>query len=304
MAAVAAQLRTDGFAALQLPAADRQVAIDFQAQLESLFGLGEAGLSSLPGMRMVDGLLVGYRESDQRDFIEMRLRYPEAVPDPSPPIPGFAEAVAAMFQVLMRVGRGLLAAIARDLGADPAVFLDVVDAGQPGLTASALRLCKYDAVGQCEWSCEEGPQGSDVEADGAVAFGAHTDSCFVTLASCSAVPGVQIQQADGSWVMPERGQDCTQVVVFAGEILQALSKNRYKATVHRVLRPVGELPRLSMPFLMRGRSDACIDTGGAEGLLPLKDYSMKTLHKFLELRRRRNMQLETNQLTHNQSGDS
>ena len=135
-------------------------------------------------------------------------------------------------------------------------------------------------------------QGTDEEEEAAIAFGQHTDSCFITLALCSSVPGVQFRDPiEGKWVLPELGLDPTHVVVFVGEIVQALTKNVYQAAVHRVLRPTAGNARLSMPFLMRGRYDAVINTRGAEGLLSLENYSVAELHRFLELRRKRNKQM-------------
>ena len=55
-------------------------------------------------------------------------------------------------------------------------------------------------------------------------------------------------------------------IVFIGEFLQVLSRNYYRATVHRVKGQqsggsavVGSMPRFSCPFIIRGRNDAVIN---------------------------------------------
>ena len=78
----------------------------------------------------------------------------------------------------------------------------------------------------------------------------------------------------GGWVRPEAqaGVDALRdVVVFVGEFLQVLSRSRFKAAEHRVVRPqAGNGQRISMPLLIRGRLDSVIDAEKHALLIPSK----------------------------------
>ena len=165
-------------------------------------------------------------------------------------------------QALARISFGVLRAVARQTrtlpGIDANAFLDLVDAGEGGGTATAfsqeqvlssspLRLCRYAG------------------SEGGVAFGAHTDTTFLTAIPCASVPGLEILQPDsGRWWRPEAASSCrpgADVVLLAGELLQALGRGHYRAAVHRVVRPAGPLssqPRVSTPLLLRGAADAIV----------------------------------------------
>eukprot|EP00466_Bigelowiella_natans_P013572 jgi/Bigna1/62665/fgenesh1_kg.39_\ len=126
-----------------------------------------------------------------------------------------------------------------------------------------------------------------------IVFEEHTDSTFITVGPCSRVPGLQIkdlhrqQQQQGAgecrnhsprWISAEKlANSENDVIVFAGEILQVLTKRRFLAARHRVIidsdlkpppaswgggtatSPVGT-KRLSFPLLMRGRMDVLVNT--------------------------------------------
>eukprot|EP01034_Spumella_vulgaris_P021846 gene21846-27917_t len=172
-----------------------------------------------------------------------------------------------------------------------------------------------------------------------VTFGAHTDSSFLTLALCASVPGLEVvDQVHNKWVCPEISAvsvsaadavhsnekqlepvNDVRVVVFVGEFLQVLTKNRFKACVHRVVNnPVQSPtsiaatdqsviistpppPRTSCPYLVRGLNSAVIDfhnadrythSGGTAALsvdlIPdLDGTSMRLLHTMLDLKRQK-----------------
>ena len=107
----------------------------------------------------------------------------------------------------------------------------------------------------------------------------------------------------------EAGVTTRDVIVFVGEFTQVLTRNAFPALVHRVIRPhlhqhASCAARTSIPFLIRGRLDATLNTRpyllprtkdglvdvpeGEAGdvLLPpnvmeLTDMPMKELHMFL-----------------------
>lgn len=128
------------------------------------------------------------------------------------------------------------------------------------LSSALLRICKYSTISEYK---EEGGENASINSTW---FGAHTDSSFLTVALCSSTPGLDIvDQLTNEWVCPElmmrtsskadaplelqqhtanvenadlrqkpAGVRAPGVVVFVGEFLQVLSKNRFKAAVHRV----------------------------------------------------------------------
>ncbi len=142
-------------------------------------------------------------------------------------------------------------------------------------SSSLLRICKYSYSADTDTSIlnDRNPEdtGSATTAAASkhhVAFGAHTDSSFLTLALCSSTPGLElVDQASNKWVCPEslevgdrelsgiaqtesagvrdgvtgeggaprQSKPSRRVIVFVGEFLQVLTKNRYKAAVHRVV---------------------------------------------------------------------
>lgn len=92
---------------------------------------------------------------------------------------------------------------------------------------------------------------------------AHTDVTFLTAVPCTSAPGLEIfQRGTGRWARPEAASDVeigTDVIILAGELLQVLGQGRYRAAVHRVVRPAGlSEPRVSTPLLLRGVSGAII----------------------------------------------
>lgn len=156
-------------------------------------------------------------------------------------------------RALSRLSCGILRVVAQQTMSehDAVAFLKLVDDGVGGGTSATLssspqRLCRY-----------AGSEG--------VPFGAHTDTTFLTAIPCASIPGLEIiYPASGRWVRPEAASICrpgSDVMLLAGELLQALGHGRYQAAVHRVVRPAGMLPpkpRVSTPLLLRGIAGATI----------------------------------------------
>jgi hypothetical protein len=234
--------------------------------------------------------------------------------------------------------------IAEELGLDPQLFYDLTDVLAENsqsldmLSASLLRICKYSGE-QCATI-------SDATVAPKLSFGAHTDSSFVTLGLVSSSSGLEIaDQMTNTWISVERDGVLTRsgennvnrnaadakanrhvdiidaevtttaaaasesvvVIVFVGEFLQVLTKNRFSAAVHRVKDSgyvtselTGAQVRYSCPFLIRGRHSAIIDMKSSKYVHPggedavssdkvpdLDGISVKAMHKLLDLKRQK-----------------
>ncbi|CAM9991354.1 unnamed protein product, partial [Hapterophycus canaliculatus] len=158
-------------------------------------------------------------------------------------------------RALAAISHGVLRTVVRQSlpEVDPSAFLGLVDGGEGRedgrgprkMSSTPLRMCRYAGGG-----------------DG-VAFGAHTDTTFLTVIPCASAPGLEIMQpSTGRWVRPEAARKCQpgcDVMLLAGELLQVLGRGRYQAAVHRVVRPAGLVePRVSTPLLVRGRAGAVV----------------------------------------------
>lgn len=128
-------------------------------------------------------------------------------------LPGFQAAVEAYSAALHRLARGLLEAVAANLGEVPA---PLVAAFEPR-HSSFLRLNWY-------------PGNADPERR--LGIHEHTDAGALTLLLQDDQPGLQVLR-DGAWhVVPPR-RDA--LVVNIGDIVQVWSNDRYLAPVHRVM---------------------------------------------------------------------
>ena len=174
------------------------------------------------------------------------------------------------YRRLERTGVEMLRAIALYLGLDENYFDDKVKNGN-----SVLRALHYFPI--------ENPE--NVPPD-AVRAAAHGDINLITLLMGASAEGLQVLRRDGKWIditaLPE------QLVVNVGDMLDRLTNNKLKSTIHRVINPPREkmrTSRFSMPFFMHPRSDmdltclpACIDAEHP------KMYSDMTAGEFLNER--------------------
>ena len=240
----------------------------------------------------------------------------------------FAVTLRQCFDLFGDLGLLALDAIACDLGVHPRCFRSLLDRPQryfdaslaaeqrnsaatadgasleeplPLLTNAVLRICRYEV--ECEEEARDA--GAVDRGDGAAAtaedertesgapvvFGEHTDSSFLTIAPCSAVPGLELLVASPRpsspslddaaarrrrrvWRMPESEPACASCdgcacIVMVGEFVNVLTRRVYPAAIHRVLRPRSTVrracgeprrARISFPFLIRGRPAAVIST--------------------------------------------
>jgi len=101
------------------------------------------------------------------------------------------------------------------------------------------------------------------EPKGAVRAAAHGDINLITLLMGASASGLEVQAKSGEWVpvtaLPE------QLVINVGDMLQRLTNNKLRSTIHRVVNPPKEnwdKPRFSIPFFTHPKSEmslSCLD---------------------------------------------
>ena len=94
------------------------------------------------------------------------------------------------------------------------------------------------------------------EPKGAVRAGAHGDINLITLLMGASTGGLQVLRKDGEWIDALPQED--ELVINVGDMLERLTNNKLKSTIHRVINPPKERwnePRYSIPFFMHPRSE-------------------------------------------------
>ena len=240
------------------------------------FPIQPGNLTSKEGMDIGPDIAHGAELIDGLDPLR------EATPMPEEGLlPGWRAAVVAYYVAMERVACVLMQSMARSLGLEEH-FFDV--AFRHGL--STLRLLRYpvrtlDDLNACQEPDLWVSRGS---ARLHVVGAAHTDSGFMTLLAQDQVSGLQARAADGEWLdVPPRENSC---VVNFGQVLEAWSGGRIKATEHRVLGSGQE--RYSIPFFYEARADAEISplpmqAGRFEPFL-YGDYLWARIVSFVEFR--------------------
>lgn len=162
-------------------------------------------------------------------------------------VPAFAPAMRHLFAAQERFALGLLAAIARFLGVDPTVFLDLVEDGN-----SVLRVINYPDI--------DGPA-----PEGAVRAAAHEDINLLTVLPAATRPGLQLLTPEGEWLDIDAPPGA--MVCDTGDMMALLTGGRLPATTHRVINPGGaDGGRMSMPFFLHPHPDALL--GPLDGSAP------------------------------------
>lgn len=183
------------------------------------------------------------------DGDEIKEEYPENVNVEEEP--GLLEVGLEVYRRLEKTGMEMLRAIALYLNLDEHYFNDKVKNGN-----SILRPIHYFPI--------ENPD--EVPAD-AVRAAEHGDINLITLLMGASADGLQVLRRDGKWIpitaLPN------QLVVNVGDMLERLTNNKLKSTIHRVVNPPRDKmthSRYSIPFFMHPRSDmelnclkSCID---------------------------------------------
>ena len=220
----------------------------------------------------------GFKTPDLKEFYHVgqevtdndpiKSEYPDNVfPNEFPEL---RETGLAVYRQLEKTGVAMLQAIALYLGLDEQYFDDKVKNGN-----SILRAIHYFPI--------ENPD--EVPPD-AVRAAAHGDINLITLLMGASAEGLQVLRRDGAWIPITALPD--QLVVNVGDMLDRLTNNRLKSTIHRVVNPPKEkmkTSRFSMPFFMHPRSEmdltcleSCIDAAHP------KLYSDMTAGEFLDER--------------------
>ena len=94
------------------------------------------------------------------------------------------------------------------------------------------------------------------EPKGAVRAGAHGDINLITLLMGASTGGLQVLRKDGEWIdaIPEEDE----LVINVGDMLERLTNNKLRSTIHRVINPPKKdwgKSRYSIPFFMHPRSE-------------------------------------------------
>jgi isopenicillin N synthase-like dioxygenase len=176
--------------------------------------------------------------------VQLSETYPENIFPTE--VPDFEDSALEAYRTLESTGVQILRAAALFLGLEENYFDDKVKYGN-----SILRAIHYYPIEQPELLPPD-----------AVRAAAHGDINLITLLMGASAEGLQVLRRDNQWIpitaLPE------QIVVNVGDMLERLTNNVLKSTIHRVVNPPAEklkTPRFSIPFFMHPRSDmslACL----------------------------------------------
>ena len=159
-------------------------------------------------------------------------------------LPDFHPTGMQAYRMLEKTATYVLRALALYVGLEETYFDDWVRGGN-----SILRPIHYPPITQ--------------EPDGAVRAAAHGDINLITLLMGASTGGLQVQHRDGTWIDAKPAED--ELVINVGDMLERLTNNRLRSTIHRVVNPPRaswDSPRYSIPFFMHPRSDMplnCLD---------------------------------------------
>lgn len=267
-------LHNKGWAEIDLPSHRAVSALVTAA--EQFFKAAQAEKDTLGGVRAVH--LAGYYATGLRQQLEVR----HDAADPSvlsPKIddvcPQLGEAIRQAWPVLETKAIDVLRASATQIGADPQVFLDLLDSPQlrrlrakqeacGTLSVHSIRICRYhdapssSSSSSVSSSSSSSPSSSSSSLD--VVCPAHTDVGFATMILQSAVPGLECQDADGTWCGVEGKQEGGKRAVWlVADCLKVLTNGYYPAAPHRVVRsPACGGGRISISFHLYCESHAII----------------------------------------------
>ncbi len=217
----------------------------------------------------------GKKEGDLKEFwhfgqealedAELSEKYPPNIHVEE--LPDFNSIGMEAFRMLEKTGIYVLRALALHIGLDEFYFDPWAGNGN-----SILRPIHYPPITE--------------EPEGAVRAGAHGDINLITLLMGASAGGLQVLRKDGEWIDAIPKED--ELVINVGDMLERLTNNKLRSTIHRVVNPPREewdKPRYSIPFFMHPRSDmklncleVCIDADHP------KAYDDITAGEFLQQR--------------------
>ncbi|WGF91988.1 isopenicillin N synthase family dioxygenase [Aequorivita marisscotiae] len=174
----------------------------------------------------------GQEASDDTNLSE---KYPDNVIVEE--LPDFNSTGMEAYRMLEKTGVYVLRALALYIGLDEFYFDHWAANGN-----SILRPIHYPPITE--------------EPKGAMRAGAHGDINLITLLMGASAGGLQVLRKDGEWIDAIPNED--ELVINVGDMLERLTNNKLRSTVHRVVNPPREQwgsPRYSIPFFMHPRSD-------------------------------------------------
>lgn len=242
-------LETSGHARLALPPGPAGLAASALAQAAAFFARPEAdkarlGIGGSPHHR---GWSVMHTERDWREQLHFGREESAAESGPSwarlrgpnqwPPAPdgGFRAALEAHLEACAQLGAGLMSALSGIFDLPPQVW-------EPSGAYLLLKAIAYPAQEA------EGPPRRGVAA--------HVDFSLLTLVAQDGEGGLEAREPGGRWVpvVAEPGI----LVLHVGEVLEALTGGRLRATPHRVTHRGTARPRLSLPCFFNPPLEAVI----------------------------------------------
>lgn len=152
-------------------------------------------------------------------------------------LPDFNHTGMEAYRMLEKTGIYVLRALALYIGLEENYFDQWVTNGN-----SILRPIHYPPI--------------TTEPKGAVRAGAHGDINLITLLMGASAGGLQVLRKDGEWIDAIPKED--ELVINVGDMLERLTNNKLRSTIHRVANPPREEwgnPRYSIPFFMHPRSE-------------------------------------------------
>jgi isopenicillin N synthase-like dioxygenase len=161
-------------------------------------------------------------------FASAKVQWPDE-------LPGFRSVMQRHFDRCEAISYRLLAAIARNLGAEPGQLEAAFGIDH----SSYLRLNYYPVC-----PAPAPPDSDFVPATGALGISHHTDAGALTVLMQDEQPGLQVLRK-GTWSLVEPTPGA--LVINIGDIVQVWSNDEYPAPLHRVLAH-GERVRFSAPF--------------------------------------------------------
>lgn len=152
-------------------------------------------------------------------------------------LPDFNMVGMRSYRMLEKTGMYVLRALALYIGLEEDYFDHWVSNGN-----SILRPIHYPPITR--------------EPENAVRAAAHGDINLITLLMGASAGGLQVLRKDGEWIDAVPGEN--ELVINVGDMLERLTNNKLRSTIHRVINPPKEAwdtPRYSIPFFMHPRSD-------------------------------------------------
>lgn len=187
----------------------------------------------------------GKKEGDLKEFwhfgqepsenAQLTEEYPKNVPVSE--LKDFNPIGMEAYRMLEKTGIYILRALALYIGLEEHYFDHWASNGN-----SILRPIHYPPITE--------------EPKGAVRAGAHGDINLITLLMGASAGGLQVLRKDGEWMdaIPKKDE----LVINVGDMLERLTNNKLRSTVHRVVNPPKSewgKSRYSIPFFLHPRSE-------------------------------------------------